>query len=88
MRTAGYDTPAMRLFPLLLLLTGCKNECIHMCQRMDKWLNECGYSWDAKFQDRGWESIDDCYDDQWDVSEKTERSCAHKAQKWDRKSCY
>jgi len=55
---------------------------------MDRWLNECGYSWEAKFEDEGWESIDDCYDDQWEADEPTERTCSRKAKKWDRESCY
>ena len=80
--------PAMQILPLLLLLNGCMNECVHMCQRMDKWLDECGYSWDAKFDDEGWKSIDDCYEDYWEVEKDDERTCSKKAHKWDRKSCY
>ena len=78
----------MQILPLLLLFTACQNECVHMCQRMDRWLNECGYSWEAKFEEEGWDSIDDCYDDHWEADDSAERSCTRKAKKWDRESCY
>ena len=78
----------MPLLLTLLSLTACKNECIHMCQRVDKWLNGCGYSWEATFEKEGWSSIDDCYDDHWEVEEATERSCQKQAKRWDREECY
>ena len=72
---------------ILLSMTACTNDCIHMCQRVDKWLNECGYSWEATFQKEGWASIDDCYDDHWEVKEEKERSCEKQAKRWDREEC-
>jgi hypothetical protein len=78
----------MKLLPALLILAACKNDCVHMCQRMDRWVTECGYSWEATFEDEGWESIDDCYDDHWEAEDSAKKTCKQQAGQWDRKECY
>jgi len=75
-------------FGALLLLAGCKNDCVHMCQRIDGWLDECGYSWEVTFENEGWSSIDDCYDHHWEADQKRERGCKIQSTHWDRKDCY
>ncbi|MEC8193596.1 MAG: hypothetical protein VX127_12725 [Myxococcota bacterium] len=72
----------------IALLSGCKSDCIHMCQRIDGWLSECGYTWDATFEKEGWSSIDDCYDEHWESDQKAERGCKIQAADWDRRDCY
>ncbi len=79
----------MRLpFLTLLVLAGCKSDCVHMCQRIDSWLDECGYSWAVTFEQEEWSSIDDCYEDHWDANQKQEQGCKIQAADWDQKECY
>ena len=78
----------MRFAFAALLLTGCKDDCVHMCQRIDGWLDECGYTWEMTFEQDDWTSIDDCYDAHWDSNQKQEQGCKIRAADWDRKDCY
>ena len=78
----------MRLPLLLVLLTGCKDDCVQMCQRIDNWLTECGYSWESTFEDEAWTSIDDCYDHYAEAGTQKEKVCFRRAHEWDLKECY
>ena len=78
----------MRLALLFVFLTGCKEDCVHMCQRMETWLNECGLTWDDKFSEEGWASIDDCYDDHAESSSKQDATCRTRADKFDKQRCW
>jgi len=77
----------MRWFALLMLM-GCKEDCVEMCQRIDSWLNECGYKWDKTFEDEEWTSIDDCYDEYADAGGKQNKTCVTRAKDYDKMECY
>ncbi len=72
----------------IAMLAGCKRDCVHMCQRIDNWLDECGYSWEVSFEDEGWSSIEDCYNDHWEADQKKEQGCKIRSADWDRRDCY
>ena len=78
----------MRTVLLFPTLTGCKEDCVHMCQRMETWLNECGLTWEDKFSDEGWSSIDDCYDAHVEAGSKQDATCRQRANKFDKQSCW
>lgn len=78
----------MRIALLIMFLTGCKEDCVHMCQRMETWLDECGLTWDDKFSEEGWSSIDDCYDDHAESGSKQDAKCRTRADKFDKQSCW
>ena len=78
----------MRFALLFLALTGCKEDCVHMCQRMETWLNECGLTWEDNFSEQDWSSIDDCYDDHAESSSKEDATCRTRAKKYDKQSCW
>jgi len=78
----------MRLCLLPLLLFGCKEDCVQMCQRIDNWLTECGYTWESTFDEQEWSSIDDCYDDYAEAGSQKEKVCVRRAHEWDQKECY
>lgn len=85
----------MRPALLLLFLTGCKNDCVDMCQRIENWLNTCGNTWEKTFEDEGWTSINDCYDEYADADGNKSNTCSSEARKYDRwvnqadkKGCY
>jgi len=73
---------------LILVLGGCKDDCVQMCQRIDNWLTECGFTWESNFEHQEWTSIDDCYDAYNDASKGKESSCIRRAHEWDLKECY
>ena len=72
----------------LLTLMGCKEDCVEMCQRIDNWLNECGYTWEKTFEKDDWTSIDDCYDEYADATGKQNKTCTQNAKKYNKKECY
>ena len=76
----------MRSAILFLFLTGCKDDCVEMCQRVENWLNTCGNTWEITFEDEGWTSIEDCYDEYADATAKDNKSCATDAREYDRRS--
>ena len=85
----------MRLAITLLFLTGCKDDCVEMCQRIENWLNTCGNTWEKTFEEEEWTSIDDCYDEYAESEGQDEKTCANeardydkRAQKADQKGCY
>ena len=78
----------MRMLIVPLLLTGCSNPCVDMCQKMDAWLQECGTTWEVAFENDGWEKIDDCYDSHWEADKSDRKECAQDARKWNNKECY
>ena len=82
------DEAPMRSSLLLLMLTGCKDDCVQMCQRIDNWLTECGYTWESTFEEEEWTSIDDCYENYTDATSEKEKVCIRRAHEWDAKECY
>jgi len=75
-------------FTLILLVSGCKNPCVDMCQQIDAWLDECGTTWEAEYENEGWKSVDDCYDDHWEAKKSKRQTCANRANKFEKKDCY
>ena len=55
---------------------------------METWLNECGLTWEDKFSDEGWSSIDDCYDAHVEAGSKQDATCRQRANKFDKQSCW
>jgi len=78
--------------PLLLLAIGfssaCESPCIHMCQQYERYLDRCGYGWSTVFRDRGWDSIEDCYDDHWEADEGKYPECQDEITDYEDKACY
>jgi len=81
----------MRRLPtlsLVVLLTGCGNDCVDMCQQYARWVEACGTDWETTFPKRDWSSVEDCYDAHWDVDDDRRSSCASQAESWASKECY
>lgn len=78
----------MILVALATLAGGCGNDCVHMCQQMARWVDECGLDWEAAFPKRSWTSVEDCYDAHWDADPQLEASCADRAEEWSERECY
>ena len=83
----------MRLLPPLLTLTlvwlaGCSNPCVEMCQQADEYLRRCGYGWSTTFEQEGYASVDDCYDDYWDTPPEEQRWCEQQSMEYAERSCY
>ena len=72
----------------MLLLGGCSTPCIDMCQQYALYLDRCGYGWSTIFQDEGWTSIDDCYDDWWEAEEAEYGYCSTEIRHYSERSCY
>ena len=75
---------------LLALLWGClaSNDCLDLCQSYELHLEECGYGWSTRFEDEGWNSIEDCYDAHWEVSSETETWCEDESETMATATCY
>ncbi len=70
------------------LLAACENPCIHMCQQYERYLDRCGYGWSTVFEEEGWASIDDCYDDYWEAGEDEAGQCRRENERWSERACY
>lgn len=78
----------MKLALFFMALTGCKEDCVHMCQKIETWLTDCGLTWEDKFGDQGLASIDDCYDDYAEADDSDDKTCRTRADDYDKKSCW
>ena len=70
------------------LLSGCGNSCLDMCQQYERYLERCGYGWTTAFRDRGWRTIEDCYDDYWESGSDEYGVCELEAREYADRSCY
>jgi hypothetical protein len=86
--SAECEVAAMSRLALLLLIAGCKNPCVDMCQQIDAWLKECGTSWEAEYSEDGWKSVDDCYDAHDGARKTDEKQCTRSAKRFEDKACY
>lgn len=83
------DMARSKAILVLLLLAGCDdNPCVEMCQQYERWLKTCETTWEERFDDRGWKSIDDCYDATWGPTEEQRLSCEEESDRWWEKPCY
>ena len=58
------------------LLTGCAdNSCIDLCKQYELYLDDCGYGWSTVFEDEGWITLDDCYNDHWEADANKKIEC-------------
>jgi len=77
------------LWILLALAAGCDdNPCISLCQQYDRWIDTCDTTWSARFDDRGWESVDDCYDAYWGADETQQDTCQEETKAIWEETCY
>lgn len=67
---------------------GCGNTCIDLCKEYELYLHECGYGWSTAFEDKGWSSIDDCYDEYWSPTAEEEAWCAEQIDEYADRACY
>ena len=72
---------------MMALLIGCKDPCVDMCQQVDAWLKKCGSSWEA-YNDKNWESVNDCYAAYEDAKESSQAQCERKADRIQNMECY
>jgi len=72
----------------LMLLGGCSDPCIEMCQEIELYLDRCGYGWSTIFGDLGWSSIEDCYDDFWEAGPEDHPFCEDEALWFQDAACY
>ena len=68
--------------------SACENPCIHMCQQYERYLDRCGYGWSTVFRDRGWDTIEDCYDDHWESEDDRYGECDQESHEYAERSCY
>ena len=74
---------------LLLSASGCAgNNCLHLCQEYELYLDECGYGWSTAFAEEGWVTLDDCYDDHWEPSPSEDRECLVRSREVREKECF
>ena len=77
------------LWILLALGTGCDdNPCISLCQQYDRWIDTCDTTWSARFGDRGWSSVDDCYDSYWGADQDQQDTCQDETKAIWEETCY
>lgn len=73
----------------VFLLSGCDdNPCISLCQQYERWIDTCDTTWEARFSDRGWASVDDCYDTYWGADETEQETCQDETEAIWEETCY
>lgn len=80
--------PRLLALVTLIALTGCRNDCVDLCQQYEVWLDDCGYGWSTAFPDEEWQSIEDCYDTHWDADGGELDQCAQESHNAQDLSCY
>jgi len=73
---------------LLILLSGCTDPCLSLCQQYEIYLQECGYGWSTAFEEQGWKTLDDCYNDKWDATQSQQETCQDTLIEYEDKACY
>jgi hypothetical protein len=76
------------LLILLLGWMGCSEPCLDLCQQYEIYLEECGYGWSTAFEDEGWTTLDDCYDDHWEADAKRQTQCKKTLVETADQACY
>lgn len=80
---------AALLIALVIGALGCDdNPCISLCQQYDRWLQDCDATWEDRFGDQGWTSVDDCYDSYQGATEEVRTQCDADADAVIERSCY
>ncbi len=79
-----------RTLPLLAALgtSGCERPCVDMCQSLDRWVKECGTTWETEFAEEGWANVEQCVKELDDPSRAELRECRQLRHEYDARECY
>jgi len=72
----------------LILLPACDNPCVDYCKELDAWLADCGTTWETEFEEKDWESVQDCFDHHWEADDGDRKNCGRRIKKLSDEECY